>query len=59
VAHEIAARFAHATEHKGAAREPASRAGVAAARERISAELAFIGYIEAIHRAATGGAHTE
>lgn len=33
--------------------------GVSAARERVSAELAFIGYVEAIYVATKGGSHAE
>ncbi|MCI0429967.1 MAG: DUF6448 family protein [Rhodospirillales bacterium] len=59
VAHGITDRFRDAMAHSSAAKEPAAAADVAAARERISAELAFIGYVEGIHLAAKGGMHVE
>ena len=37
----------------------ATAADVALARERVSAELAFIGYVEGIYLAAKGGMHVE
>ncbi len=57
----------HGTTHRleevaraaGATREPASKDGVEAARERVSAELAFVGYVEGIYAATRGGAHAE
>ena len=39
--------------------EPATAADVAKARERVSAELAFIGYVEGIYLATKGGVHVE
>jgi Family of unknown function (DUF6448) len=59
VAHGIADRFQHAMAHHSATKEPAAAADVAAARQRVSAELAFIGYVEAIYLATKGGAHAE
>jgi hypothetical protein len=59
LAREIAARLPHARDKRTATKEPATRAGVPAARERVSAELEFIGYVEGIHLAITGGRHAE
>jgi hypothetical protein len=59
VAHGLAARFAHATETRQAVKEPATAAGVPAARQRVSAELAFIGYVEGIYQATRGSGHAE
>lgn len=42
-----------------ATKTPASRSGVQAARERVSAELGFVGYVEGIHAAAKGAGHAE
>jgi Family of unknown function (DUF6448) len=53
--HGIAARVQHALGKKAATKEPATKADVPAARERVSAELEFIGYVEGIHLAITGG----
>lgn len=49
--HGLAARFAHATHAA-----PADAGDVAAARERASAELAFVTYVEGLRQAAEGGA---
>jgi uncharacterized protein DUF6448 len=57
--HELDAHFSHAAEHRSAPKAPTSWDAVRAARQRISAELAFIGYVEALYRAASGGAHAE
>ena len=59
VAHGIADRVRDAVAHSSATKEPAAAADVASARERVSAELAFIGYVEAIYLATKGGAHAE
>jgi hypothetical protein len=53
--HGIAARLHHALGAKTATKEPTTKADVPAARARVSAEFAFIGFIEGIHRAITGG----
>ncbi len=58
-AHGIADRFRDATAHGSATKEPATAADIASARERVSAELAFIGYVEGIYLATKGGAHVE
>ena len=59
VAHGLAERFQHVTATSGASRTPGTRAEVAAARQRVSAELEFIGYVEALYRATQGGGHAE
>ncbi len=57
--HGVADRFRDAMTHSQATKEPAAAADVASARERVSAELAFIGYVEGIYLAVMGGAHAE
>ena len=52
----ISARFEHVLARKAVAKEPAARAGVQAARGRVSAELEFIGYVERIFLATRDGA---
>lgn len=59
VAHGVTERFQHATAHQTATKEPAARADVPAARERVSAELDLIGYVEGIHLATQGGDHAD
>ncbi len=55
VTHSIADRFRDATVHRLASKEPSTPADVASARERVSGELAFIGYVEGIYLATKGG----
>jgi hypothetical protein len=56
----LAERFEEAKRMQGASKEPTDPAGVPAARKRVSAELGFIGYVESIFLAITGGApHAE
>lgn len=55
----IAARFEEALAAKAVSKEPATKSGVQAARERVHAELDFIGYVEQLYLAATGGGHAE
>jgi len=57
--HGITARLQHALSKKAATKEPATKADVQPARERVNAELEFIGYVEGIHLAITGGGHAE
>jgi uncharacterized protein DUF6448 len=57
IMHGIDDRFRGAIAHSSATKEPAAPADVPAARERISAELAFIGYVEGIYESAKGGMH--
>jgi hypothetical protein len=59
VAHGIAERFEHAIAKKSATKEPKEGAGVPVARERVSAELGSIGYVEGIYQATKGGGHAE
>jgi hypothetical protein len=59
VAHGIGESYRDAMAHSAATKEPAKAADVAAARERVSAELAFIGYVEGIYLATKGGMHVE
>jgi len=59
LARGIAKRFELAVMKKGAAKESAMKDSVAAARDRVSAEFDFIGYIERIYLATQGGGHAE
>jgi hypothetical protein len=59
VTHGITERFAHAAETRAAPKAPEAKSDVGAARARVSAELAFIGYVEAIYQAIKGGTHAE
>jgi hypothetical protein len=54
----VSERLAHARARQSAPKEPHNAAQVPAARERASAELAFIGHIEGIYLAAKGGGHS-
>lgn len=58
LAQAIIGRFAQARASR-ATKEPPARTGVPAARDRVSAELGFIGYVEGIHAALRGGGHAE
>lgn len=59
VARGITEHFESAMAKKGATKDPLAKSGVAAARERVSAELEFIGYVERIYLATKGGGHAE
>ena len=59
VRHAIREQLAEATAKGSASKEPNTHADVAAARERVSAEFAFIGFVEGIHRAIEGAGHSE
>lgn len=59
ITHGIAERFRDAMAHSSATKEPAAASDVATARERVSAELGFIGYVEGIYLATKGGTHAE
>jgi hypothetical protein len=59
VEHGITEHFEHARHAMDASKEPAAHDGVAAARQRVSAELAFVGYIEGLYQATKGGEHKE
>ena len=52
-------RFSHVTAMGSAPEAPATPEDVPAARERVSEELAFIGYVEGIYQATEGGGHAE
>src|SRR5262245_48964957 len=60
---EAAAHGAHAklqlVTHQHASKEPTNQAEVVAARERVSADLGFIGYIESIYLATQSNGHIE
>jgi len=53
----IRERLAQAKTAQLASKAPETRAGVSAARERVSAELGFIGFVERLYLAAKGGEH--
>lgn len=59
VGHGVAERFQHAIEKKSVTKEPEAKTGVQAARQRVSAELDFISYVERIFLATKGGGHAE
>jgi hypothetical protein len=59
LSHGLAERLQHAIAKKAATKEPATKAGVQAARERVSAEFDFIGYAERLYLATKGGGHAE
>jgi hypothetical protein len=60
IEHGLHARFSHAREAQKASIEPKKAADVAAARERASAELGFVTYVESLRQAAHGAAgHVE
>jgi hypothetical protein len=54
IATGVRARFAAAVAHGKAGKEPETAADVPEARARVEAELAFIGYVEALRQAAHG-----
>ena len=59
VEHGITEHFEHARHAMDSSKEPATHGGVAVTRERVSAELAFVGYVEGLFQATKGGGHTE
>lgn len=59
IAEAVTERFSHARAGQRATKEPEDASQVPAARERVSAELAFIGYVEGIYLAAKEGGHSE
>lgn len=59
VGREIAERFEKAQARQIAAKAPTGREEVQAARERVGAELAFIGFVEGIYLAAKADGHAE
>ena len=56
IEHGLHARFHHAREAQKASIEPTKAIDVAAARERASAELGFVTYVESLRQAAHGAA---
>jgi hypothetical protein len=56
VEHGLHARLEHAVEARKAAKEPKTASDVPAARARVSAELAFVTYVESVRQAAHGAA---
>lgn len=59
VRHGLSERFAHVLEVKNLPAAPADHADVAAARERVKAELGFVTYVQGIYAATLGTAHAE
>jgi hypothetical protein len=59
IEHGLAQRFAHVREVGTASKEPKTPDQVPDARERVSAELAFVGFVEALRQAAHGAEHKE
>lgn len=57
--HGLQERFVHMREAQMAPREPKTAEDVLAARERVSAELGFVAYVEGLYQAALGAAGTE
>jgi len=56
VEHGLLARLAHAQETQKGAKEPKTTKDVPAARERVSAELGFVTYVEGLRQAVHGAA---
>jgi hypothetical protein len=54
VEHGLHARLAHVVEAQKAAKEPKTAKDVPTARERVSAELGFVTYVEGLRQAAHG-----
>lgn len=59
VAHGVAERFRRVVATQRTPMTPSTRDEVAAARQRVTAELEFVGYVEALYRATRGGGHAE
>ena len=57
--HGLEVKFEHALEAQKATLQPATAAEVPAARERASAELGFVGYVEGLRAAVEGAGHAE
>ena len=56
IEHGLRARFSHVREARKGSIEPKTATDVAAARERASAELGFVTYVESLRQAAHGAA---
>ncbi|MGE5366642.1 MAG: DUF6448 family protein, partial [Betaproteobacteria bacterium] len=54
VEHGLHVRLAHALETQGGTKEPRTIKDVPAARERVSAELGFVTYVEGLRQAVQG-----
>jgi hypothetical protein len=60
IEHALHERLAHAREARQASKEPKTADQVEAARKRVSAELAFVGFVESLRQAAhREGGHQE
>lgn len=59
VEHGLHARLAHVREMQKAVKEPKTTTDVPAARERVSAELGFVTYVEGLRQAVQGAAGHE
>lgn len=59
VEHGLHTRLAHAQESRKGAKEPKTIKDVPAARERVSAELGFVTYVEGLRQAVQGAAGHE
>jgi len=59
VEHGLHARFAATRATQKATKEPKTAEGVAAARQRVSAELGFVAFVEGLRQAAHGAAGHE
>lgn len=59
VSQAVSERFSHLAETPAVTAAPTSAGEVAAARRRVTAELGFIGYVEALYQATRGATHTE
>lgn len=57
--HGLEVKFAHMLQAQKSTLQPATAAEVPAARERASAELAFVGYVEGLRAAVEGAKHAE
>lgn len=57
--HGLESRFAHVLETRDAPAEPQAAADVPAGRERVSAELGFIAYVEGLRQTIHGAPGTE
>ena len=56
IEHAVHERLAHALEARQASKEPRTADQVEAARKRVSAEFAFVGFVESLRQAAHGEA---
>lgn len=57
VEHGLHSRLGHVLETQKGAKDPAAARGVPAARERVSAELGFVTYVEGLSQAVQGPGH--